>query len=195
MQIFLSEFAHLPFLLHRMDCLYAAPQPSQSDIDEVSARFAEISARLDHWEHSFKDSQSFWYWQDNHKNTPDTDQLIYYPNVTMANIFTHLWAFKIICSQELAMARSSRAPSSPPSPTIPDATAMVLARQISLSMDYLLKEDMGLFGPASSSFPLHVAWHTLKDGGKVFDRVYIEGIVDRLVQRGLLSAPALVFGS
>lgn len=96
----------------------------------------------------------------------------------------------MICLQELLQEH----PPSPPSPFSPDATVMILARQISLSMDYLLKEDMDLFGPASSSFPLHVAWHTLKDGGRVCDRAYIEGLVDRLVQRGLLSAPALVFG-
>jgi hypothetical protein len=62
-------------------------------------------------------------------------------------------------------------------------------------MDYLLKEDMGLFGPASSYFPLRVAWEVLKESGDHFDGAHVKRSVDRLVTRGLLSAPTLVFGS
>ncbi|KAJ5979612.1 hypothetical protein N7481_006910 [Penicillium waksmanii] len=211
MQAFLNEFVHLSSLLCQMDglCLAVDSQPtSQSGIEQqvLLSLFTDLSARLDHWEYTLTTS-SFSY-ERCHYFSPEADddyddesghRPISYPNVTMANIFTHLWAFQIITLQEMTILTSalSETISSSPSPSStssPEDRAIVLARNISLSMDYLMKEDMGLFGPASSYFPLRVAWEVLKEGGDHFYGTHVKRSVNRLVTRGLLSAPTLVFG-
>lgn len=61
-------------------------------------------------------------------------------------------------------------------------------------MEYLLRDEMGLFGPASTYFPLQVAYETfLEDESKGKEGIaFVKGVVLRLVQKGLRSAPVLV---
>jgi hypothetical protein len=183
-------------------CLEVSLQStSQSEIEKqvLQSLLVDMSARLDHWEDTLTTSP-FSYRRDynhshetSHEHEDDQNQdhrRISFPNVTMANIFTHLWAFQIIIFREMATLSTAL------SETVssPEHRAIALARNISFSMDYLLKEDMGLFGPASSSFPLRTAWEVLKESGDHVDSAHVKRSVDRLVARGLLSAPTSVFG-
>lgn len=198
MQAFLSDFVDLPGLFHQVDCLNISlstdsPPVSCPEIELHLSHLADISTRLDRWEHSLESPQ----YSQKHAD----DRPISYPSVTMANIFTHLWAFKIIVIQEMAILKVAysgnvSSPSAQPRDETNDRTTTIsLAKKITLSMEYLLKEEMGLFGPASSSYPLRVAWDVLKASGDDYYQDHIERIVQRLIDRGLLSAPTLVFGS
>lgn len=198
MQAFLNAFVDLPSLLYQMDALRpkaTSQSTNQSEIEKQAllSLFADVSARLDHWENTLTSSPFSYGRYDFHPNeTGYGHHLISFPNVTMANIFTHLWAFQIITLREMNILTALSGISSPLS-TPPDR-AVTLARTISLSMEYLLRKEMGLFGPASSHFPLKVAWDVLGENGDYFDFARVKGSVDRLVSRGLLSAPILFFG-
>ncbi|KAJ5978864.1 hypothetical protein N7501_002206 [Penicillium viridicatum] len=123
----------------------------------------------------------------------------------MANVFTHIWAFRICCLSELKRFIthvSSHDQEQPiltrtPHMNYDDIQAQIIAfaKNISLSMAYLLQEEMKLFGPTSTLFPLRIAYQVYKSlgSGQQADIAYLEGIVDQLDQRGLKSARALVF--
>jgi hypothetical protein len=163
-------------------CLEVSLQStSQSEIEKqvLQSLLVDMSARLDHWEDTLTTSP-FSYRRDynhshetSHEHEDDQNQdhrRISFPNVTMANIFTHLWAFQIIIFREMAILSTAL------SETVssPEHRAIALARNISLSMDYLLK--------------------VLKESGDHVDSAHVKRSVDRLVARGLLSAPTSVFG-
>lgn len=73
---------------------------------------------------------------------------------------------------------------------------LALSDQICSSMEYLLQDEMKLFGPASTFVPLKTVYHKFKmDGSRQMNIVArCEAIVKRLVDKGLLSAPIIVFG-
>lgn len=131
------------------------------------------------------------------------DGYTWYPNITMANVYTHLWAFRIICLSEISKLASL------PSfiPEIQSSSwqfdfnytkenMIVLSKQICMSMEYLIQDRMRLFGPASTFFPLQAAYRVFQmDDPRQRDSIAcIEDIVDRLVKKGLQSAPHIVFG-
>jgi hypothetical protein len=62
-------------------------------------------------------------------------------------------------------------------------------------MDYLLQDEMGLFGPGSTFLPLMMA-HRAFDRNQNSQRgnmIWVQGIVDRLVAKGLCSAPTVIY--
>ncbi|KAJ5917781.1 hypothetical protein N7454_010156 [Penicillium verhagenii] len=116
----------------------------------------------------------------------------------MANVFTNLWALQIVCMLEMKRF-ANRIPQISESDLglgEIDILVFALARQIYSSMDYLLQDEMELFGPASTFFPLRVAFQTFNvdQFGYKEDIACIETIVKRLHRKGLLSARAFVFG-
>ncbi|KAJ5360191.1 hypothetical protein N7517_009382 [Penicillium concentricum] len=123
----------------------------------------------------------------------------------MANTFTHLWAFRIVCLSELKRFITHFLDNEQGQPAWIgqldmnyaeiQAQMMTCAKSISLSMVYLLQDEMRLFGPASTFFPLQMAHQTFKaqEFGQEVDLAYIEKIVDELDQKGLMSARALIF--
>ena len=131
--------------------------------------------------------------------------LFWDPNVTMANAFTHIWAFRIVCLSELKRFITLLPSHGQEQPiwigqldmNYDDIQAQIIAfaKNISLSMVYLLQEEMGLFGPTSTIFPLRIAYQVYKSlgSGQQADIAYLEGIVEQLDQKGLKSARALVF--
>jgi len=123
----------------------------------------------------------------------------------MANVYTNLWAFRIICFSELERL-AEHFPCFDLTQDIPLSKPLnlkhihtyktELAKQICLSMEYLLRDEMGLFGPASTYFPLQVAYETFLEDEGIAQKEgvkFVEGVVLRLVQKGLRSAPVLVF--
>jgi hypothetical protein len=71
-----------------------------------------------------------------------------------------------------------------------------LAYLICSSMGYLFQDEMKLFGLESTLFPAQIAYIWFKkDEARYQSGVhFIKGVVAQLVQKGLLSAPLLVFG-
>lgn len=71
-----------------------------------------------------------------------------------------------------------------------------LAFLICASIRYLLQDEMKLFGPASALFPVQIAyaWFERHRACSQSGIDFIKRVVAQLVQRGLQSAPSLVFG-
>ncbi|CAG8306723.1 unnamed protein product [Penicillium nalgiovense] len=213
MQSLLNEVVILPALLHQSDSVLGSlAQGHSSDINKIPRSFINVLIRLDEWEAVLQKGDQPCYWRCGYvspavESTTSDDThlpLFWYPNITMANSFTHLWAFRIICLSELRryIAHFPGRDQQPISTGHPfmnydniQAQMITFAKSISLSMVYLLQEEMRLFGPASTIFPLQMAYKIYKShgSGQQAEIAYLEGIVDELHQKGLKSARALVF--
>lgn len=73
---------------------------------------------------------------------------------------------------------------------------LALSNQIRSSMEYLMQDEMKLFGPASTFSPLKTVYHKFKtDESQQMNIIArCKAIVNRLVDKGLQSAPIIVFG-
>lgn len=210
MQNLLSEAAVIPSLLHQFDTLLCNPcQTSPSEITNMLGSFVGALDYLENWEWCFQqDDTAMHYWPvvTNAQFTGPTRHgaLFWFPSVTMANIYTHLWAFRIACLIEIGKLTAifptvTFAHLSPPNHFDFDhiqGHMMVLAEKICLSMDYLMQDGMKLFGPASTFYPLQVAYRAFKmdESEQKENMARVEGVVGWLIKKGLQSAPSIVFG-
>lgn len=207
MQALFSEVAMLPSLLHQNDLLLGDLQSSDvSAILDMAGLFIDLSTRLKTWETALGP----WPSCDMPKADEDVDfPRVWYPNITTANVYTHLWAFQITCRCEVEKLVAFLSHGELPQrafldvlgelPFIADNREQIalLARKICQSMDYLLQDEMGLFGPASTFFSLRMAYEGLNMTGSGQSQILdcIGEVVNRLSAKGLLAARALVFGT
>lgn len=200
MQSLLTEAIILPALLHESDwVLKNLAQRHFSDINEMVCCFFDVLSRLDQLEKRLQKRDQPSYWPCGDATQPvessasdDTRLILWYPNVTMANALTHLWAFRIVCLTEIKRFtmhdpfRDQEQPIRTGKLGLDfddlQAQMIALAKKISLSMVYLLQDEMKLFGPASTFFPLRIANQTFKatEQGQQVDIAYLEDIVDQL---------------
>lgn len=216
MQSLLNKAAIIPSLMGQSDILLAkAHQVSfVTEVKDLFNRFVDTLLDLERWEMQYCQETNRWcYWPSDipAASTVIGDSISYgkplwYTNVTMANVYTNLWAFRIICSSELERLAHHLPCFDLAQEDIPLSKSLnlkhihtykaALAKQICLSMEYLLRDEMGLFGPASTYFPLQVAYETFLETEGIMQKEgveFVEGVVLRLVQKGLRSAPVLVF--
>lgn len=208
-QSLLSEAAAIPSLLQQIDMLLSDPcQGSSHDVINLVEYFMAALDNLENWEIRLRtENTEPHYWSvfpDTHiTGASPHDGYTWYPNITMANVYTHLWAFRIICLSEISKLASlpSFIPEIQSSSwqfdfNYTQENMIVLSKQICMSMEYLIQDRMRLFGPASTFFPLQAAYRVFQmDYPRHRDSIAcIEDIVDRLVKKGLQSAPHIVFG-
>ncbi|KAJ5629396.1 hypothetical protein N7528_003053 [Penicillium herquei] len=214
MQSLLNEVVMLPSLLYKSDSIIENPQGNDSaDINNLLTLFLDLFAHLESWGNTgwtnddrlSMPDQGF-YTMKGSTNRDTGLPLLWYPNITMANVFTHLWAFQITCATEierLAPLTLNRVfdtqitASEDPfiSSLVENKGRMIdLGRKIYLSMDYLLQDEMELFGPASTFYPLGVAYKRFKASQPEMtgDIACIENIVERLAQKGLLASRSII---
>lgn len=208
MQSLLNEATTIPSLLRQSDALLGNRRKrSSSNVTELISRFVDSLNRFDNWETAlFLESDGPLYWQYAATTqgagpgvSEPNDLLLWYPNVTMANVFTYLWAFRITCLAEvrnltvlvprdiLEESQSSWKLGSSFDHIQTRITA--LAKLICQRIDYLLQDEMKLFGPASTFFPLRMAYRSLQER----DVSCIESVVDRVARKGLRSSRAFIF--
>lgn len=211
MQRLLSDVVMLPSLLHETDSLLEASHTSYSEVDRMLGVFLHLFNLLGSWEGSLNAEHHQFYWGPGSlpKNTPgiaieDTHLSIRYASVTMANLFTYIWAFQIVCLTEMKRLTAVIHRRDPRQPVLAmplesdlhqdRKRTTSLAKQIYLSMDYLLQDDMGLFGPTSTFYPLKVAYQALEedDSDHIGEMAYIQQVIGRLTQKGLLCAPSFI---
>lgn len=204
MQRLISHAAPLPSLLQRSDSLLASP--SQSAPDQVKSlyhSYLESLSGLELWENTHQQNNPGSTWschRPNHEVRDLPERRLWFSDITMANIYTHLWAFRTICAEELgSLTRSfpwvNRVPSNHVSSRYSKEQTEDLAASISCSMDYLLQEDLKLFGSTSAMLPLHIACNVLvKDELK--NAPYIACIrhaVEQMVDQGIQCAPNQIY--
>ncbi|KAK2755517.1 hypothetical protein FQN54_006457 [Arachnomyces sp. PD_36] len=212
MQSLLSQIAIIPGLLQRSDRLLDPHcEGTDSEARTVFGTFIATLSSLEQWEIALRrNSSTPCYWT----CTRDSRSLgsllgkcndaIWFPNVTMANVYTHLWTFRILCVAELdkivtrfpCLVFEDSILSDYFQPTLILEEKVKLSRKICSSMEYLMQDEMKLFGPASTFFPLQTAYQifTRNEFQQRDDRFRIESIVARLVEKGLRLAPVIVFG-
>lgn len=212
MQHLLSEIAILPTLLYQTDSLLTDPQSGRSSkVEKMLGLFLDMYDRLDNRQTSIyaENLEPYWLCGDIPRKaeliaTEDNHISLCFANVTMANLFTHIWAFQIVCLAEIERLAQIIRQCGTRQPTLTKPLELdlnknqerttALAIQICHSMDYLLQDEMGLYGPASIFYPLRVAYQTLEanECDQTGQIVYIEQVVDRLARKGLLSARSYV---
>ncbi|KAK3321722.1 hypothetical protein B0H66DRAFT_552522 [Apodospora peruviana] len=99
----------------------------------------------------------------------DTD--IHFPSLTVANLFTHIWAFHIVCARHITQLTcffpSIRGQLDPRLERLISTEIVIhLSSLILRSMKFLTLEKFKLFGAASTTLPLHVAHEVLVDEGR-----------------------------
>ncbi|KAL1963109.1 hypothetical protein VTN77DRAFT_8652 [Rasamsonia byssochlamydoides] len=213
MQNLLSQVAIVPSMLHQIDRFTKALcEPTPSDVTETFFSLVDVVIRLENWEISLQsETDGPCYWPRVTDRTPTKqsssshDPSIWFPNITMANVFTHLWAFRIVCLAELEKLASSHPYLVLEAWSLPrhlrldriQDHILALSKQICHSMEYLMQDEMKLFGPASTLFPLKTAYERFKlDGPRQQEHVaWCESIIRQLVAKGFHAAPIIVFGN
>jgi hypothetical protein len=215
MQSLLNKAAIIPSHLSQSDILLGKAQGNFGhEVKDLFNRFVDALIDLERWEVEYcQESDGWCYWPSDMPSAyPVSEEYVSYgkplwfTSVTMANVYTNLWAFRIICFSELERLTHHFPCFDMTQEDIPllkplnlkriHAYKATLAKQICLSMEYLLRDEMGLFGPASTYFPLQVAYETFVENEGILRKegvAFVEGVVLRLVQKGLRSAPVLVF--
>ncbi|GKZ26046.1 hypothetical protein AbraIFM66951_005084 [Aspergillus brasiliensis] len=206
MQSLLSHAAALPLILHRMDKISGSDAHIQDQYEAtcIFNSFDDLLGSLNEWENSeSNNATSPLYWYRDQDTGASTIPCIWFPSITMANAITHIWTFRIICIYEM-----ERLASSLPQPNFDylrilkeyhvenvQESSEGLMRRICESMEYLLQEEMKLFGPASTILPLQVAYAVVTVNGNQqnAELAVLKKIVDRLVSKGLQSFPTLIF--
>ncbi|KAL5335996.1 hypothetical protein BJX70DRAFT_373863 [Aspergillus crustosus] len=213
MQNLLNEGLPLTSVLHEINHLLASTHQSTLEAAALATVVLDIRASLKEWEISLRDSlDGASYWQNSsstHKKSASSQTItmepnLWFPNITLANVYTHLWAFNIICLSEITdlcthfptLLQEHRHLRERIAAENPDHETLRLAEQICASMEYLLQDEMGLFGPGSTFLPLMMAHRVLlndPEDTRCEKLDWVRGIVERLVEKGLRSAPAVVF--
>jgi hypothetical protein len=208
MQSLLSQAARIPALLQRNDILLDDNcDASAFEYMEMLQSFLDILDGFEAWESWLREEfDAPTYWQ--HTSGPSTktnpghcDLALWFPNVTMSNVYTHLWAFSIVCLTEIQRLRSNFPamlveswPSQFDSNHLESRKAE-LTTLICRSMSYLMQDEMRLFGPASTLFPLHIAYHiTRANPAQREESACVEEAIKRLVQKGMRSARIIICG-
>jgi hypothetical protein len=94
-------------------------------------------------------------------------EILHFPSITAANLYTHLWAFELLCILHIRrLIAMFPFPVQGLSLRIDEATLDVKEEQciilILRSTEYLMKEDFRLYGAASVVLPLGVASEALR---------------------------------
>jgi hypothetical protein len=198
MQQLINLAASLPSFLEQSDQLAEAPcEADSTQLSHLWKSFSTLSSHLEAWEESLY-GQSIWTQPLGSSSRPSlSSACLWFSDITMANFYTHLWAFQIICILELNHLASLAHELDLHGWELPKGSTSIQAvsRKICLSMEYLLQDDMKLFGPASTILPLQTAYKVFNADKRAYmlEIKCIEGIVNCLVEKGLRSTPFMVF--
>jgi hypothetical protein len=202
MQTLMGDAAVLPSILEEIDSLQAlSPDTSVQRAYKVKDTLSEVLVRLSRWDGRFEKEE-----KPNHKSLQHTEvtdcrqgELLdfWFSSLLAANVYTHMWAFQIICLTELAklslvlrdcdgygISRAGEAREEH------EGRLHALATRICQCMEYLLQDEMMLYGPAAAMFPLKTAYNVLiRDmEGNIEQIKRCWRFFDRICDRGFLSA-------
>lgn len=156
MQNLFSGTAVIPDLLQQIDILlHDSFQANHSEVAKMLNSFIEALDRLKDWEMHFQQGcPEAYYWpQVPDTKTIDGPHAFWFPNVTMANVYTHLWAFRIVCLTEIdrlsllfpAFVLEIPAFASKFEFGYIKKQMVALSKQTCMGMEYLMQDEMRLF--------------------------------------------------
>ncbi|PGH03467.1 hypothetical protein GX51_04041 [Blastomyces parvus] len=213
-QSLFGQVAIVPTLLQQVDQLLAQNPHDSRDLEakRILYAFVDTLSNLEKWETLLQgdsDVPGYSICTGDYPSprpalSKDNDIVIWFPNVTMANVYTHLWTFRIVCLTEAEKIRAllPRHALEEDSmllrqfqPALVQEKVLWLSSLICSSMEYLMQDGMKLYGPASTFLPLQTAYHAFSMSESQEPNISrIKTIVDRLVGRGLRAAPFIIFG-
>ena len=198
-QYLVSQVAILPLLLNKIDQLLGKHNPP-ADVSEAVQLLNQllcVMERLHDLETSFKRTSD---------GSPCWNELGCFRDVTSANLSIHLCAFYIVCLEEVEKLATAFPCLIPQEghilsldgntccwDAIPD-NMLGLCRHILLATEYLLQDNMMLFGPISSLFPLRMAYTTFtrcSTGGEK-NITYLATLIKRIEERGVGAAASYI---
>jgi hypothetical protein len=201
MQQLINISANLPSFLEQADQIMEAPcELRTTQLSNLWQSFSNLFSQLENWEKVLHKQSMCSQPLDSNSEPSLLGVCLWFSDITMANFYTHIWAFQIVCILELkhlACLVRKLDLQGLESWNLPKSSISIQAvsRKICLSMEYLLKDDMKLFGPASTILPLQTAYKVFSmDRHEYMSEIkYIEGIVDCLVEKGLRSIPCIFY--
>lgn len=162
----------------------------------------EIFSVMESFEKSLRNNSPGSVWDQifisNYGITVTPEHSIRFPDITSANVYTHLWNFRIIIATEISRLVAEFPLSNIcdhfPSRNVQEHNE-TLATQICCSMGYLIQDRFKLYGPASAMLPLQTAYKVfIMDKQKNAPHItFIEECVECLVEKGIRSAPYIVY--
>ncbi|KAH8879293.1 hypothetical protein GQ53DRAFT_756106 [Thozetella sp. PMI_491] len=189
-QRLLNHAVAIPGIFERIDSLAAlSSDKALSTARECVATFESLLVDFDEWESDFRvETQfpSFW----TKPKGPDGHPSIWFQSITTANALTHYWAVQIICRHNITELRA-KFPELAEDATgavepQPHESNLELAIKICQSIDYLMQDDMRLFGPTSAILPLRAAYDILSAAGPDAKEqlLWCQRIIARILGKG-----------
>ncbi|KZL76342.1 C6 zinc finger domain protein, partial [Colletotrichum tofieldiae] len=174
-QELMNEASRVPSILEKLDNCQATNSVTESVARDTASQLTEILDRFELCYRSTQVSSKGALWWTSYGYGVD-DISIIYPNITVANYLTHFWAFWIVCVTQIRQL-TAQFPGLIDHDTLVNGRGRALAsehirqkclklsRQIFQSVNYLLQEDMKIYGIASASYPLQIACATMETLG------------------------------
>lgn len=192
LQNLLSLAANIPRLLEKYDALPEEPASTVIAVaEERLAEFRKMRASLATWCSTFiAESSAPLYWtrtsDDPKKSGHD---LLWFQHLSVANVFTYLWSFQIICLSHIqSLLEQFPCLDGVCTGALEDAAGrrdvcINLSVKIFQSMEYLLQPEFMLYGLSSASFPLFMACNSLEsdERGREILRGLDRTVIDRSV--------------
>ncbi|KAM7193469.1 P-loop containing nucleoside triphosphate hydrolase protein [Naviculisporaceae sp. PSN 640] len=170
----MGEGTRIPGIFQKLDSLQGKSRDQALEgVQEVLREFVDLLDRLNLWQASYpvmSSSNSYWF----KRSTPGERPSIWFKNIMIANALQHFWAFKVICLSHVERLRVEYAElllddeflaGYVESPTVCEEV-LRLSRMICQAIEYLMQDEMKLFGPISALLPLRVAFDTFRSGGE-----------------------------
>ncbi|KAF2738349.1 hypothetical protein EJ04DRAFT_62686 [Polyplosphaeria fusca] len=164
MQQFISEMAILPAILEEID---ASKHLDQDEAiiksQELDSNLQVVIDRLEILKSRFADDIL-------ERQVSNEGKSIFYADLLAANILSHIRSFEIICLMERVqlkrrMSTENHESSCQPWPESVRSRIHMLATDVCRTLTYMLKDEMGLYGPVSALFPLKIANSALRQCG------------------------------
>ncbi|KAL7948800.1 hypothetical protein V8C42DRAFT_312364 [Trichoderma barbatum] len=203
MQGLLDQISGLPTLLQRLDAISSSSRGHQNkEIGALYKDFETQMLRLEDWEANLKTSASsrlLWWPVTSSSDKETTFPISYdFANILVANTMSHYWSFLLVIQISISTLLTipnedkldvtcllyHQANSYHQAAFSPDKR-MAIAKNICQSMQYHLRPEMGLHGPAATIFPLNVAMQVFRRENRAKEATWCENFISRLEQMGV----------
>lgn len=175
MQLLLNKTCRLPDLLERYYGLSEFSDASDFDaVKQLWSDFCAILRSLRDWERESYSQASYplvWSRPDPGTSLPSGANVLWFPNIMIANSLTHYWAFEIVIRTHLSVVHRAIITTKghdlqTSMHTCPELfngkSLLTLADMICDSTSYLMQPEMKLHGIGSAFFTLRTAFRVFK---------------------------------
>ncbi|RKK76051.1 hypothetical protein BFJ71_g17013 [Fusarium oxysporum] len=192
LQALMNDISVIPAILEELDtCRFMPASRAASHAENALSMIVAVVDRLTKSYHSTLLSGPSW----RYVSRAESEVSLWFPDITVANYQTHYWAFWIICVTHIRQLREDYPVlkerevlvdgQAPESQDISEKL-MALSTRIFQSIEFLIQDEMKLFGVASAALPFQTAyWLLKKNNGSedVCSGIYKQ-VLDKIVHKG-----------